>query len=279
MILLSFKYLTNIPLRFKLLIFFLPIIILSVFLTGFLSYQFAVSQFEKNAYSLLSDTVKQTNIYLDDKLSTMFEQLLAIENDPAFNKFVLDDNGTQTEADKYSSFITLNDKFNDVNLKYYQMLDSIYLYTNTGKELKLLRDSIPVHIGLDIEQWVKKYHGSKNGYYWLNQHEDDVLSTVDKRQVLSVFKIIGNESSKVKSILLFNLRSNYFLKVIQNVNVSTNGYIIMVSADGTMSSKEQDEKYAISPAGIEFLRENMGNSGSFNIKKAMVKHYSSYSTP
>ncbi|TXK85024.1 hypothetical protein FU659_05850 [Paenibacillus sp. N3.4] len=52
------------PIKTKVLIYFLPIIILAVILTGLASYLSAVSQLKKNAYSLLSDTLYQTNIFL-----------------------------------------------------------------------------------------------------------------------------------------------------------------------------------------------------------------------
>lgn len=254
--------------RIKLLMFFLPLIVLSVLLTGFISYLLAKHQLDKNAYSLLNDAIKQTDVYLDDKLSTMFEQIFSIENDSSFQSLILDTHSSNMQSDKYSEIMNINEKLNDIYMRYYQIVDSAYIYFNNGTEFNLLKSSVPVHIGIDLDQWLEKYQGNVNEYYWLNNHEDDVLATVDKRNVLTVFKITGNNTSEIKGILLLNLKSDYFLKILQNVNISPNGYIVMVSQDGIMSSKKQNEKYALGDVGTAFLRENMGNSGSFNMTKA-----------
>lgn len=260
-----YKYVMDRPIRVKLLLFYLPVAIFSVLLTGIFSYFSAAHQLEKNEYSLLNDTIKQTNIFLEDKLFTMFEQLFSIENDPAVHSIMLNPQGS---SEKYADVVRINDKFNDIYMKYYEMVDSIYLCTNNGKEYTLLKEGIPKHIGIDLNQWVERYNGSRNGYYWLNSHEDEVFSTVKQRQVLSVFKIIGTHTSALKGILLINLKRDYFLKVFRNANISSNGYFIMLSPDGIMRFKNPDIKYAIGQTGIDFLRKNMGNAGSFRINKS-----------
>lgn len=110
--------------------------------------------------------------------------------------------------------------------------------------------------------------GGFKGYYWLNVHDDMIFQTPEERNVISLFKIIGSSNSKVKGILLFNLRSEYYLKLLQNIQISPNGYVILVNNDSHILSKSVSLDNDIGEKGIAFLRNNAGNSGSFNVTGA-----------
>ena len=94
------SYLSKIPIKMKLLIYFVPIIVSSVLLTGFFSYYSAVKQLERNAYYLLNDTVEQTGIFLNEKFHSVFEQLVIIENNTAYQN-ILANNGQGVDEHRY----------------------------------------------------------------------------------------------------------------------------------------------------------------------------------
>jgi hypothetical protein len=72
---------------------------------------------------------------------------------------------------------------------------------------------------------------------------------------MSVFKIIGTPSSQVNGVLLLKMRSQYFLDIMRNVKVSPNGYLALVSPDGTLLSKTSEAQYRIEEP---VLRELVG---------------------
>lgn len=262
------KYLMHKPLKTKVIMMFLPVIILSVIITGVFSYIVAVRQLRENAYYMLKDTVYQTSTFVNDKFSTMFEQLVYLEGDKALQNLILNRYDDSNKSDKYDDIITMNKKFESIYLSYYQILDSIYLYTRNGTELKLLKDTVPMRIGIDLNEWNERYTSSEKGYYWLNDHEDTVFNTVDKRQVISTFKIFGRKDTEANGIVLFNIKSQYITNILNNVRLSSNGYIMLVNNEGIMTSKAISPRFDIAAPGAELLRKNMGSSGSFTIKSA-----------
>ncbi len=137
------RFISNRPLKVKLLCFFLPLIFCSVLLTGVFSYLFTEKQLRDNAYYLLKDTTYQTNLLLNDRFSTMFEQLYNTENHQAVQDMVL--NAYSSEPDrKYADLIQLNERLNEIYRNYPKMIDSIYICFNNGHQFQLLNDAIPM---------------------------------------------------------------------------------------------------------------------------------------
>lgn len=254
----------GVPIKLKFLIVLLPIIVISVVLSGVFSYWLAEGQIRENTNLMLNDTVYQTGTYIDDKMTTMFEQLLYMEDDKAIRNSVLK-RGKETNKERLFDVIDFNNKMNDIYAKYSRILDSIYVRLNNGREFQLQKEQIPQKIGLNLNEWLGKYNDADKGYYWLNDHEDRVFETAIQRNVMTVFKMIGKQDSEFNGVVLINLKTEYFLEILNNVKISSNGVMVLLSPDGLLYSKEVDSVYEIGEKGIAYLRENSGNSGSFNI--------------
>jgi two-component system sensor histidine kinase YesM len=266
-----FKKVKDLPLKIKLLIFFLPVIILSVSTTGLFSYLSATSQLRENARYLLENTMLQTNMIINDKFTTIFGELVSLENNDAYMDMILNKYTGENDEKKYLDFIKMSGKLNDIYNTYFQVIDSIYFYCNNDREVMLFKDFVPTRISIDLDKCMEKYNWSDKGYYWANIHKDDVFSSVQDRNVISVFKLLGNKNSEAKAILLFNLKSNYFLDIINKIRVSSNGYVALISDDGILFSKDDREIYDIDGQVVEQLRENAGKSGSLNVDSANGK--------
>jgi two-component system sensor histidine kinase YesM len=260
------NFLSDRPLKMKLLCFFLPLIFCSVLLTGVCSYYFTEKQLRDNACYLLKDTTYQTNLLLNDRLATMFEQLYNIENDPVIQNMVLDEyaSGTRRNLD----LIRLNGRLNEIYLRYPKIIDSIYIHFNNGHQFQLLNDAIPIRVGIRLDEWFRKYHGSAKGYYWWNDHRDPIFSTFEKRRVVSCLKLIGTSNSKVRGIIVLNLKSERFLEIMQNVRGSLHGYLALVSPDGVLLSKQGKSRYQLNREDFAQLRKRSAPSGSYVRKNA-----------
>jgi len=252
----------------KVLIFFIPIIVLSVILTGVFSYLAAVNQLRKNAYSLLNDTLLQTNVILNNEFINVLDQLETITGSDAFKNLMTEKvhPDQKTTDAHYYDVIAIHNLFNDIYNRNFQVIDSIYMNLNNGREFSLMPNMVPQKMGVDLNAWMRDYSDTSDRYYWKNDHIDHVFDTVDHRDVMSSFKIIGNKNSPVNGLLIMNLKTDYFVNQIQNVKISPHGLLALVSTDKAIFSKKVKENNDIGTDGLNFLRRNSGNNGIFNIK-------------
>jgi two-component system, sensor histidine kinase YesM len=260
------RFFSNRSLKIKLLYFFLPLIFCSVLLTGVFSYLLNEKQLRDNADYLLKDTTYQTNLLLNDRFSTMFEQLYNIENYSVVQNMVLDQYASEPEQN--IDLIHLNDRLNEIYRSYPKMIDSIYIHLNNGHQFQLLNDAIPIRVGIGLDDWLRRYQGSNKGYYWINDHRDPIFITFETRRVISCLKVIGTPVSKVKGLIVLNLKSEHFLEVMRNVRGSAHGYLALVSPDGILVSKQPTARYQLNDADLFRLRKSSATSGSYDWKNA-----------
>ena len=258
---------TDRPIQSKLLISFLPILVLSVAMTGWFSYLSVAGKLQQTTYYSLSDLVQQTSLFLDDKFATVFEQLVSIENHPSFRS-ILAGEGQGYDQRRYDDIIGLHDRFEEIYHTYFQMIDSIYVGFNNGRSFNLQKEFVPRRVSADLADWVGEYQQAERGYYWLNSHRDRVFDTVESRKVLSNFKIIGTPSSEVSGLILINLRESYFRDIMENVKISPSGTLALISPDGTLFSKPLDERYEVAEETIAELRSLAGERGSLTARSS-----------
>lgn len=219
------------PIRIKLLLFFLPIIIIAVITAGFVAYIVAEKQLKINTYRLLNATLDQTGFIINDRLTTAFEQLIRIENNPAFQSILLTAADMPAKLERYQEIIEINNCFNEIYQRYPQMIDSIYFTLSNGREFLLMNQAIPTRSRWEPLDWLQQYNRGSKDYHWLNLHSDQVITTSKDRKVFSTFKIIGNSTTPVQGLLLINIQQNYLLDRLQNTDLSKNGYFILISPE------------------------------------------------
>jgi two-component system sensor histidine kinase YesM len=65
--------------------------------------------------------------------------------------------------------------------------------------------------------------------------------------------------------VLINLRESYFLEIMQNVQISPNGALALISPDGALFSKDLKADYEVKPGTIAELRQRAGGNGSLTV--------------
>lgn len=261
------RYFLDKPIQTKLLITFLPVMILSVIATGSFSYWSASDQLRKNSLYSLADTTYQTALFLDDKFLTIFEQLVNLEDTTSLrNLLSVNDQGDTPQ--KFNDIIELHNRLESVYHSYNAMVDSIYVAFNNGRTFNLQQEYVPRSVSIDLPAWQERYNDSDKGYYWLNSHQDAIFNTVEDRRVLSSFKMIGTPTSPSSGIVLINLRESYFLEIMQNVQISPNGALALISPDGGLFSKSMKADYEVKPGTIAELRQLAGGNGSLAVESA-----------
>ncbi|WNS43979.1 sensor histidine kinase [Paenibacillus sp. MMS20-IR301] len=261
------RYFLDKPIQAKLLITFLPVMILSVIATGSFSYWSASDQLRKNSLYSQADTTYQTALFLDDKFLTIFEQLVNLEDTTSLrNLLSVNDQGDTPQ--KFNDIIELHNRLGNVYHTYNAMVDSIYVAFNNGRSFSLQQEYVPRSVSIDLPAWQQRYNTSEKGYYWLNSHKDAVFDTVEDRRVLSSFKMIGTPTSSSSGIVLINLRESYFLEIMQNVKISPNGALALISPDGELFSRTLKADYEVQPDTIADLRQLAGGNGSLTAGSA-----------
>jgi two-component system, sensor histidine kinase YesM len=252
------------PLKVKLLLFIMPVIVFSVSLTGFFSYFYAIKQIKKNADDLLKGTVYQTGTFVNDRLATIFEQLVILENEPSFQRLLLNDYSSSESSQRLHDVIDFNNQLNQTYQRFYPMVDSIYFRVN-GTELQIFEE-VPNRIGIHLEEWLSKYQGSPKGYYWLNDHPDQVFSTARQRRVITIFKVIGSTKTTTKGVFLINLKSGYFKELLTNGRLGNNSYLVLSSPDGQLFSEKVLPQYSVTNSIWRNLLYHHQTQGIMNIK-------------
>ncbi len=254
------RYVKNRPIKIRLIILFLPIIILAVLLTAIFSYINAKNQIEANARLQLDDTVYQTTFLLNEKLKYVLEQLLLIENDTSFKNLLLsgDENSSNDE-----DIIKINNLCEEIYSKNFEIFDSIYLNVN-NTEFILPKTETMAHEPLDIKQWFIRNNYPGYRYYWEMGNESTILRIDASQEVFSVYRVLGSIGSGIKSLLLLNINIDYILELLSNVKISLNGYLMLIDTDGNIISKNVPSEFRLNQKGLDFLKNNSGYRGTFN---------------
>ena len=229
-------------------------------LTGMSSYLLAVSQLEENAYNNLNDTVFQTKEYLENRLSDVFEQLVSLSNDPRLLSVV----GLEDEDPGPQNYIEVSQLLRSIHLNNNTVIDSIYMDIHNGKFVMYQSEYQIKPVQFDYKKYTGKYRGGTEGFYWQNLHPDDFFINEDK--VISLFKMIGDESSRANGILLFNLRIDFFEAVLNKSLIGNQGYLTLVSPDGEVNSKEIDGEYQLDRKQLKYLQTIKSENGSYEFK-------------
>jgi len=253
---------------------FIPLMALSVIITGTSSYYIAYRQIENNAYVSLTDTVSQSKILLDSKLGDIFEQMLYIKNvvEPIYLSIKYSEDNIKPQY-----YISAENNLSRVYSNYYSVIDSILMYFNDGRFTLQKRDYITEDINFSFDVWRQKYNDGDRDFYWLNLHQDDIFKYHrNKNRVVSIFNLIGDNDSQLRGIILFNLRESFFSSILENVEISQNGCLALISEDGIMLFKDVEDKYTLDENNLEWLVKAEDNSGrqkfsnSFGTKMMVV---------
>lgn len=256
-------------LRSTIISLFLPVMIIFIAIMGWVSYTLAAEQLEENAYKNIDDTVFQTKAYLENRLSDVFEQLVTFSNNPRTLSII----NTESAEIRPTDYIDMSNLLKTIHLNNTTVIDSIFVDMHHGT-FSLYRSDYSLKINeFPYSQFNNNYHGNREGFYWQNVHTDDIFLSNDK--VVSVFKLIGNNQSKANGVLLFNLRNDFFEKVLNKSLIGEQGYITLISPDGYMNSKNVTEEYSLDAKNLAYLRGLEEKSKKFQFqnidgKKMMV---------
>ncbi|WHY85073.1 sensor histidine kinase [Neobacillus novalis] len=256
-------------LRSTIISLFLPVIIIFIAIMGWVSYMLAAAQLEENAYKNIDDTVFQTKAYLENRLSDVFEQLVTFSNNPQTLSII----NSESAEIRPTDYIDMSNLLKTIHLNNTTVIDSIFVDMHHGTFSLYRSDYSLKNNQFPYSQYNNRYNGNREGFYWQNVHTDDIFQSNAK--VVSLFKLIGNNQSKANGVLLFNLRNDFFEKVLNKSLIGEQGYITLLSPDGYMNSKNVTGEYSLDAENAAYLRGLEEESGKYQFqnidgKKMMV---------
>jgi two-component system, sensor histidine kinase YesM len=236
---------------------YLPIIILFILITGWVSSLLATAQIEENAYKNVNDTIFQTKNYLDNMLSDVFQQLVSLSNDPRILSLV----DKEVSEIKPESYVEIDNNLKLIYSRYNVILESV-LVNHKQNGFLLYHTSYNSNPSINYDEYFTKFHGNKEGFYWRNIHEDQEFNKNNK--VMSIFRLIDKNQSSLKGIVLFNLRAEFFEQVLNKSLIGDNGYLTLISPDGIYESKTVKEKYKLDNPTLHSLQNLKEKAGKFS---------------
>ncbi|WP_236895484.1 sensor histidine kinase [Clostridium beijerinckii] len=272
-----FENLWRRPIKQQLNLIYIPVILISAILIGIFSYLFQIKQIEKNSSFLLENSVNQTAISVNEKINIPFSQMVAESDSVSVGNLFMN---RYTEEDKSRKYMDILDCYNQMESVYYSindMIDSIYFVTNTGVEVSMYKGDTPVNIGIDFNEWFNRDIYSETGYGWIESHEDKVFSSKSSRNVISIVKKFGTKDSKNKAILIYNLKTEYFKELLDKVNISPNGYVVVMTPDGKAIVNSTIKTFNIEDNDIARIKSDI-EKGSINDTKIGKEKVSIYSS-
>lgn len=179
---------------------YLPIIIIFISISGWVSSMLATAQIEENAYKNVNDTIFQTKNYLDYMLSDVFQQLVSVSSNPRILNLV----GTERAEIKPEYYVEIDKSLQHVYSRYNVIIESVLIDLNQG-EFSLYHSDYNSNPSISYEDYFNLYEGSKEGFYWRNMHQDEIFNTND--QVISLFRLIerGPRLIEELSYLIFEM--------------------------------------------------------------------------
>ncbi|WP_042461711.1 sensor histidine kinase [Neobacillus dielmonensis] len=239
---------------------YLPIIIIFIFISGWVSSMLATSQIEENAYKNVNDTIFQTKNYLDYMLSDVFLQLVSLSSDPKVQSLLY---AEESEVEPETR-IEIDRNLQMIYSRYNVILESVLIDYERGQH-PFYRTPYNTYPTINYKDYFSKFKGNNEGYYWENLHPD--LNFNKNNKVISVFRLM--ESEKTRGTVLFNLRADFFEQVLNKSLIGKNGYLTLVSADGSFESKNVKKEYKLDDVTLHSLQMEDKESGQFTYKSSM----------
>jgi two-component system sensor histidine kinase YesM len=247
------SFIRNRSLKSTILRLFIPIIMLFVFITGLFSYLLASEQLQQNAFTSISDTVSQTQSFLNDKLTDVVTSLTILDSDSDLSDITIrtDNPSYPLQTDDYLLLNkALNRAFPDRAL-----IDSTLLYYNYDRPALYRKDDLTAQVEISLAPYkLNQASDPTSVIHWLTLHTDPIAASLNKNytgKVVSLYKLLGKDVDHSKGIILFNIKDSFFQTILTNPTISSNGYLCLVSEDGLITYKKIAETYDIKDADLQ----------------------------
>ncbi len=245
---------------------YIPIIIVFILIMGIASYLLAAAQITDNAYRNIKNTVSQTGNYLDNRMADAFEQLVALSNHQAVLTVASKESDNMTPED----YLQVHHQIERIQSFYSSLIESIYVDFYGGKFFLFRSNDQALRPRFSYDDYRKRYQGHPDDIYWRHvnfggKRRTDTPDT--NKEIVSMFKLFGKNNARTNGIIAFNLKYEFFAKVLNSSQPSENGYLLLISPEEAMSFKKIDKKYELTADILHFLQTTTEKEGQLEYQK------------
>ncbi|GBF76419.1 two-component sensor histidine kinase [Paenibacillus sp. 598K] len=202
-------YLGRQSLRNKLKIAFLAVIVISVLMTGGLSYYISAATLEKNALKLTQDTVTRSAQIVDEKLNKLMLIMMTLMISQPFSD-MLKDVVFEDSSRYYTRLSDLDNVFSQARIAE-PLIHSIYVYTPIGEFYPSSMNRNRANAFEDTFLYARIEQENRN--QWVEGHEDMLFSGNERVISLILQPIFDTPVSGV--YIIVNIREEGFRKLVQ----------------------------------------------------------------
>lgn len=172
------------------------------------------------AFINAENTLKDKHSALNRTFNQLFEQVVNLNDNPNLINVIND------EGDALNQAVDMNNSIKELYYRFQDVLSSIYINVSDGEfffnggEVSQRLNDIDYHQFFDLAE-------DTNGYIWLDA--DASPFTSEDAPAISLCKVIGDDTSEVSGVIVFNIKYDYVAGLLQEGSVTENGQLVLVS--------------------------------------------------
>lgn len=235
------------------LIVFLPLLIVSILLVTLFVYNIGSESKRQEAFYQLQNKIDVASIIVGDKLENILNCFVTLEKGDKLSKALLD---IRFGEDKTINNITeINATLDNLVSQNYEMLDSVDIRLNNYS----LTSSKKGYKTYSFDEILEIYNNLENpkGYNFI--FPQDVTENT-----LSVIKFLAPPTTDDTfwGYIVLNIKKEYVFKQLESIEVSKNGYWVILSGENVYYINAEDGAELPSKAK-NFILDNVGSRGKF----------------
>ncbi|GBG08077.1 two-component sensor histidine kinase [Paenibacillus agaridevorans] len=256
----SLDYLGRQSLRNKLQIAFLAIIVISVLMTGGLSYYISAATMEKNALKLTQDTVARSAQIVDEKLNKLMLIMMTFMISQPFDE-MLRDVVFGDDSRYYKHLSDLDNVFSQARVAE-PLIHSIYVSTPIGEFYPSSMNRNRKSAFEDTFLYERIGHEKRN--LWVEGHEDMLFSGKDRVISLILEPIFDTPVSGV--YIVVNIREDGFRKLVQgDTGGGASSFLLDDEGETVYPPNERLVREAVDAGNLRSMMDRSEGSQSFEL--------------
>ncbi|THF77830.1 sensor histidine kinase [Cohnella fermenti] len=246
--------------RNKLKVAFLAVIVLSVLMTGGLSYYISAVTLEKNALKLTQDTVARSAEIVDEKLNKLMLIMMTFMISQPFHDMLKD--VVSGDASRYYTHLNdLDNVFSQARIAE-PLIHSIYVYTPIGEFYPSSMNRNRLTAFEDTSLYERVERERKN--LWVEGHEDRLFSGKERVLSLILEPIFDTPVSGV--YIVVNIREDGFRKLVQgDAGEEAANFLLNAAGETVYPAKQSLVRQAVDTGKLQGMMNGPNGSHSFEM--------------
>lgn len=218
----------------RLLIVFLPLIIITNLLTIIIVYRLYAQEIDQASYRHAEQTVDIVNQHLE----TYVEELERLSLFPYFHTEVMDiltnESHSISPKEKYAEYKFFEDVFNHIMLYPRQDLLNVTLYREDGRQYFNTRVNVSLNIDYDWKdsKWYQRTLNANGGATFTNNIDQDKRFKVLHHDIFLISRLIKSEQGDNLGVVLIDANFQGIIEILQTIGLGNHSNVILRNEEG-----------------------------------------------